>query len=120
MTLRDKVYERDHGVCAKCGLDTKTLMEVGQYLMKECRWKRSEWKYILKQAKIKTAPGLTYWQADHIIAKTEGGSDELDNRRTLCITCHERETAYLLKRKGRTSSKVWKFRARMRRQGRNT
>ena len=30
---------------------------------------------------------------DHIIAKAKGGSDEMDNLRTLCERCHNRKTA---------------------------
>ena len=119
MTLRDKVYERDQGVCAKCALDTKTLMEVGQSLMTEHSWGRSEWKRLLSAIAVKTAPGLTYWQADHIIARIEGGPDELDNMQTLCIPCHEEDTKTLLARKRRIPSKVWEFKARLRRQGRS-
>ncbi len=33
------------------------------------------------------------WEADHIQARFLGGSDELDNLRTLCAECHKAVTA---------------------------
>lgn len=35
------------------------------------------------------------WEADHIVPVIRGGHNGLDNFRTLCLTCHRRETARL-------------------------
>jgi 5-methylcytosine-specific restriction endonuclease McrA len=34
-----------------------------------------------------------FWEADHIIARAEGGPDHPDNLRTLCVPCHKARTA---------------------------
>jgi 5-methylcytosine-specific restriction protein A len=75
--LRRMVWERDHGVCALCGLDTCADMR-----QKRC--------------------GATgdRWQADHIVPVIEGGGEcGLDNLRTLCTACHKRATAALAARR---------------------
>jgi 5-methylcytosine-specific restriction endonuclease McrA len=47
-----------------------------------------------------TAQLCNAWQADHIIPVAEGGgSCGLENLRTLCISCHKRETAALAARR---------------------
>lgn len=35
------------------------------------------------------------WEADHIVPRVEGGSNKLDNLRTLCVPCHKAETSKL-------------------------
>jgi 5-methylcytosine-specific restriction endonuclease McrA len=35
---------------------------------------------------------LTLWDADHIIGRAEGGSNRLENLRTLCTWCHVRRS----------------------------
>ena len=43
----------------------------------------------------------TLWDADHIVPVVEGGGEcDLDNIRTLCLTCHRQETLKLRKRLG--------------------
>lgn len=37
-------------------------------------------------------PSSHWWEADHIIPYSEGGTYELSNMRTLCIPCHKRRT----------------------------
>jgi 5-methylcytosine-specific restriction endonuclease McrA len=40
------------------------------------------------------------WDADHIVAVSEGGGEcDLANLRTLCLKCHQRATAELRARK---------------------
>jgi 5-methylcytosine-specific restriction enzyme A len=78
--LRGCVWERDQGVCAKCGLDTKQFMvhRHGRYY------------------------GHTghLWQADHIKPVVEGGGEcGLGNLRTLCTACHKAETKELAARR---------------------
>jgi 5-methylcytosine-specific restriction protein A len=35
----------------------------------------------------------SWYQADHIVARAEGGRDHPDNLRTLCVACHKARTA---------------------------
>jgi 5-methylcytosine-specific restriction endonuclease McrA len=91
--LRDKVFERDRGVCAVCGKDTD-----------------SEWRHIrrlrgLARQKALVAWGAgrrkSLWDADHILPVSEGGGEcDLDNLRTLCLRCHRQATAELRARRG--------------------
>lgn len=80
--VRLKVFERDKGICALCGLDTQTLAPLN-------RWGRTP-----------GARGTGHlWQADHIVPVVEGGGEcGLDGFRTLCTACHKSETAKLRKR----------------------
>ena len=77
--MRNEVGRRDKGVCAMCGLDTKTLPKRHPY-------------------------GTPYWEADHIIPVSEGGGlCGLDGYRTLCRgagtnNCHAKVTGELRKR----------------------
>lgn len=68
--LRQRVWERDHGVCAACGV--------------QCRHYRRDL----------TRPA---WEADHIIPLIDAPRDvwfwTLANVRTLCEKCHTRITA---------------------------
>lgn len=71
--LRQKVWERDRGICALCGVDTTQLEPPGR----------------LQHT----------WEVDHIVPVAEGGGEcGLDNVRTLCIPCHRKVTAELRRR----------------------
>jgi 5-methylcytosine-specific restriction endonuclease McrA len=76
--MRSQVWKRDQGVCALCGLDTKTLTKA--------------WR----------ARGC--WEADHIVPVSEGGGlCGLDGYRTLCKgrgtnNCHGKVTGELRRR----------------------
>ena len=71
---RRLVEQRDHGVCAKCGVDTndperqRTIKSHGSWISKH------------------------FWEADHIKPRAQGGSNKQENLRTLCIACHESVT----------------------------
>jgi len=59
---------------------------------------------------IIAADGHT-WEADHIVPVVEGGGlCGLENYRTLCLSCHRRETAELAKRRA-VARRVEKARA---------
>lgn len=74
---RQKVWERDKGVCAVCSVDTCAVT-----------------------GRTNRARGTgDLWQADHILPVVEGGGESgLDNLRTLCTKCHREATAALRKR----------------------
>lgn len=74
--MRDLVWERDKGVCALCGLDTKILPQAD-------RWGRD----------------FVLWEADHILPVSEGGGlCGLEGYRTLCKACHGRVSGELRRR----------------------
>ncbi len=72
---RDRVWQRDGGVCALCGRDPSDVH--GPFL--------SVWQ--AKKAKA--------WEADHIVPLIEGGEHSMENLRTLCLVCHKAETRAL-------------------------
>jgi 5-methylcytosine-specific restriction protein A len=92
--IREKVLERDRGVCAGCGID--------------CLHAERQLKRLRGAARLKAALdwGLragyrnTLWDADHIVPVVEGGGEcDLENIRTLCLKCHRTATAELRKRR---------------------
>jgi len=107
--LREAVLKRDHGVCAQCGRDCEGLKNrldaivwgfyrgvLGEQALRGLLWKR-----MLDRLGLRTALGYlrSFWEADHIVPLCEGGTNVLDNLRTLCICCHKSETAALAKRR---------------------
>jgi|SRR5579875_684377 len=89
--LRERVFERDRGICALCGLDCVAELRRQKKLRGASRIKAMrEW----------SARGRkTLWDADHILAVAEGGGEcDLSNIRTLCLRCHRARTAELRER----------------------
>ena len=92
--LREKVLERDRGICAVCGLDCLAEWLRLKRLRGAARHKAFlEW-------------GLSHrfrrslWDADHVLPVVEGGGEcDLSNLRTLCLKCHRVETAELRRRR---------------------
>ena len=89
--VRAKTFERDRGVCAKCGLDTKALGDRLRQLPFGERGAAAAYH------------GFNYyetlWHADHVVPVIEGGGQcGLDNIRTLCVPCHKIVTAALRQR----------------------
>jgi 5-methylcytosine-specific restriction endonuclease McrA len=87
--LRAVVFERDHGVCALCGLDTEQL-----------RRDKRKLDYAARKAfEREWGSRLHFWDADHVIPVAEGGGEcGLSNMRTLCLKCHRSVSAELRKR----------------------
>jgi 5-methylcytosine-specific restriction protein A len=86
--LREKVLQRDRGVCALCGLNCIAELHRIKRLRGAAR------------SKAITAWGLrgrkSIWDADHITPVVEGGGEcDLSNMRTLCLKCHRKHTAEL-------------------------
>lgn len=88
--LRERVFERDKGVCAGCGLDT------------QAEWRRirrlpaARRAGVLRDWGIRNLRRSSLWDADHIAPVVEGGGEcDLSNLRTLCLRCHRRATAEL-------------------------
>lgn len=91
--LRERVFDRDRGVCAACGCDTVSAF----LLLKRSRG--------ANRAALLASWGLarfhrsSLWDADHIVPVAEGGGEcDLSNLRTLCLHCHRAATASLRQR----------------------
>ena len=90
--LREKVLQRDRGICALCRLDC--LAE----LRRIKRLRGSSRPATLAQWKMGRRKSL--WDADHIVPVVEGGGEcDLQNIQTLCLKCHRLRTAELRKRR---------------------
>jgi 5-methylcytosine-specific restriction protein A len=84
--LREKVFERDRGVCAMCGLDTEALRKNKRKLDYAAR----------RQFEKDWGARRNLWDADHTVPVVEGGGEcGLANMRTLCLKCHRTVTAAL-------------------------
>ena len=91
--LREKVFERDKGVCAICGLDTVRQKKDLRKLDYAAR------KRLLKELGLKEGTRKSFWDADHILPVAEGGGQcDLTNMQTLCLLCHRKATAGLRER----------------------
>jgi hypothetical protein len=91
--LRERVQERDNGVCALCGVDT-----LAAYL--DLKRARGTHKLkLLERWGLSRVSRKTLWDADHIVPVAEGGGEcDLNNLRTLCLICHRGQTRELRKR----------------------
>ena len=102
--VRDAVFDRDHGICARCGLSTDLL----ERALREIRAKFSRGK----ARDIALLLGLnpdraTHWDAHHKTAVIEGGgAATLDGFETLCERCHKAETAELAGRRATNGKKT--------------
>ncbi len=92
--LREQVYARDRGVCARCGVDTEAAWRHIRRLRGAARLRAwAEWGAASRQRR-------SLWDADHIVPVSEGGGEcDLDNMRTLCLKCHRSATAELRERR---------------------
>lgn len=93
--VREKVLQRDRGVCAQCGVDCLSAWKDLKRLRGAARLKAL--------ARWGVRPGhrvrKSLWDADHIVPVVEGGGEcDLENIRTLCLICHRAVTAQLRKR----------------------
>ena len=91
--LRERVLQRDAGVCAKCGTNTISLRRDMRRLDFAAR------RRFLKEWGLTERSRKSLWDADHIVPVAEGGGQcDLANMRTLCLKCHKEVTAALLVR----------------------
>lgn len=119
-----RVYDRDQGVCQECGRDTERISSLlgnlrSHYLLKvflhrmpceqrrlhansEHEWDatRREFKRHLRDSGLLAGDYGHMWEADHILAVSEGGGlTTAGNYRTLCIPCHRLVTRALAGRR---------------------
>jgi hypothetical protein len=70
----------------------------GEAYMWACRWTNEEMR--ARFGATVNSESVHTWEADHIIPVVEGGGEcGLENYRTLCLSCHRKETAALAKRR---------------------
>ena len=98
--MRRCVYQRDRGVCAACGSDTKALAKRIREMQEYGRWGAAAEE--MAAAGIPTTRkvhgprklGGGLWDADHKLAVWQrGGISGLENLQTLCIPCHRAKTS---------------------------
>jgi 5-methylcytosine-specific restriction protein A len=104
--LRSYVFARDKGVCAECGCDTEKIKRVVDYAGQSFKNMERYGEQLRRRASlgwwtqevwaIYRAMGFNYhghlWEADHVVAHSEGGESCLENVQTLCIPCHKAKT----------------------------
>ncbi|OVA00749.1 SNF2-related [Macleaya cordata] len=96
-SLREEVFNTEHGVCVVCNLDCHKLIQC----IRPLRSVAGRREYVEKVApKLASHKNLldklvndpiegNAWHADHIIPVHRGGGEcNLDNMRTLCVACH--------------------------------
>ena len=85
--LREKVFERDRGVCAQCGIDTVIMRRDMRKLDFAAR------RTFLREWGLREGSRKSLWDADHVLPVAEGGGQcDLSNMRTLCLKCHREAT----------------------------
>lgn len=113
--IHTRIFQRDRGVCLKCGLSTLELSVAIFYVKNKLKDPASSWSLAQSEFCWEAAffsfkrilgrrasrwPGLL-WEIDRIIPKEQGGTDDFDNLRTLCLECHHVETNRLIYQKRR-------------------
>lgn len=97
--VREKVLERDRGICSACRVDT---LAAGRQLRFSRGARRKE---LLAHWGLRKRTRKSLWDADHIVPVAEGGGEcDLDNIRTLCLRCHRAATLELRRRMRRSKT----------------
>lgn len=119
-----RVQQRDHGVCAICGIDCEKLarvLRVAHDFLAPDHWRsrRASWQPRTPEEQMIDGVAIQlgfvqldgrmrgtwetptgFWAADHVVPVVEGGGlCGLDGYRTLCHRCHAVETAALAARR---------------------
>lgn len=99
--LREQVLRRDHGLCAKCGVDTLAAERCLRFSHGIRR------QALLAFWGLKRRSRKSLWDADHILPVAEGGGEcDLANIRTLCLRCHRAATLELRARLSRGAAEM--------------
>lgn len=120
---RERVWRRDRGVCAGCGVNCGRIERIFDRLrtrahahhwepnpcpnrqLHEARFMRAK-AWLAEHFGIRIEQRFSYlphlWEADHIVPVAEGGGAcGLENLRTLCRRCHNGATLQLRRRLSR-------------------
>lgn len=81
---RDRIFKRDRGVCAACGIDTEALLQTAS--SDEMR----ALGFVVHEPWIEPL-----WNMDHIVEVAMGGGGPFNpsNLQSLCSPCHRSKTA---------------------------
>lgn len=93
--LREKVYERDLGKCASCGVDTRLQrIRLEDAFQSAGDARDPAYRALLKSLDLTASEAKkSLWQADHIKPVAEGGGlCGLEGIQTLCVKCHKRKS----------------------------
>lgn len=95
--LREQVYLRDLGQCARCGVDTRLQKIKLEDVLRACRYDEGSPEYVALIASLRLTRSearKSLWQADHIRPVEDGGGEcDIGNIQTLCVKCHKAKTA---------------------------
>lgn len=84
------------GICIQCGFPgmsmDKAVKEALAFLRTLFPYKTAKRMTKELQVLMGGKPDSSLWEADHIVAVEEGGSDDPDNLQPLCIPCHALKT----------------------------
>lgn len=92
--MREHVFKRDLGICAKCGLDCELLKYEARLLFNVTdEYRVSEFlsSFSIPIGRIKgfISRNLALWDADHVVPVRHGGGGcGLEGMQTLCSGCH--------------------------------
>ncbi len=106
--VRDGLWERDHGICARCGLDTEGMKEELYRLLGLLKGYQGDWYDIYIGERLPEPCGYTafdtlllhkgmdaflwkghLWEAHHKVPVHKGGGGAgLADIETLCVRCH--------------------------------
>ena len=100
---RRAVFRRDRGVCALCRTDTERIKRlIDSFTPSDSPNRLTQTDGQIQQDLLAFYRSLGFapyfrsmWEADHQIPRVRGGSNELNNLRTLCQPCHKQLTAEL-------------------------
>ena len=99
-SIRRQLFELEKGVCVLCNRDMHALYQ------RYCRLSPADRvqecmsiELTMNDSLLQTPNEGMFWQADHILPVSEGGGEcTLENIRTLCTSCHQKETTALRRR----------------------
>lgn len=139
-TIRRAVLKRDRAICRTCGFDARAAQAERRRLLAEHVVPKRVTKSLAEKRRIAEArlerklallefaalhrvpigrASADWWDADHIVPRIEGGTNALDNLRTLCLRCHGVETAKLRERRSALRAAAVEAPARVRRRAGN-
>ncbi len=102
---RNRVWQRDRGICAECGCDTDKVRRI--FRSTRLRLDYRQLGDVQQSMGFNRGSTSATWHMDHILPVSEGGGVTLQttvdeamvNLRTLCLPCHKAETRELAKRR---------------------